>query len=166
MWRLNKLFQATFYYTERWNIRKQNLCEPGLTTSWKPRHSIADRARNSFPYTPSGHTTSKPQVVRRDGRKFTLRSIPKASVDLPTLQLKEIGMCQCDRNCVQNSVIRMRTIFPSFRLYILRNFSWRVHATAQWISMAQRPVCQLINHWPHSTEISAPLRHTLYTIFL
>ena len=101
MWRLKKLFQATFYYTQRWNIRKQNLFEPRLTTSWNTRDSIADRARNSFPYTPSGHTMSKPQVVRRDGRKFTLRSIPKASVDLPTLQLKEIDMCQWDKNCIQ-----------------------------------------------------------------
>jgi len=101
MWRLNKLFQATFYCTERWNVRKKNPVEPRLTTSWNTRDSIADKARNSFPYTPSGHNMSKSQVVRRDGRKFTLRSIPKASVDLPTLQRKEIGMCQWDRNCVQ-----------------------------------------------------------------
>jgi len=112
IWRLNKLFQATYYCTERWNVRKQNPCEPGLTTSWKTRDSIANRARNSFPYTPSGHNMSKPQVVRRDGRKLTLRSVPKASVDLPTLQRKEIGMCQWDRNCVQEQRNEHAQSFP------------------------------------------------------
>lgn len=112
MWLLNKLFQATYYCTERWNVRKQNPCEPGVTTSWNTRDSIADRARNSFPYTPSGHNTSKPQVVKRDRSKFTLRSIPKASVDLRTLQRKEIGMCQWDGKCFQEQRIAHAQSFP------------------------------------------------------
>lgn len=111
MWRLNKLFQAMYYYTQRWNIRKQILGEPGLTAK-RNTDSIADRARNSFPYTTSGHTMSMPQVVRRDWRKFTLRSIPKVSVDLPTLQRKEIGMCLWDRNCIQEQRSAHAHSFP------------------------------------------------------
>ena len=45
----------------------------------------------------------------------------------------------------RDSVTRRRTVFLPFRLHILLNFSWRVHTTAQWISMVQRPMCQLIN---------------------
>jgi len=65
----------------------------------------------------------------------------------------------------RDSVTRRRTVFLPFRLHILLNFSWRVHTTAQWISMVQRPMCQLINHWPHSTEVSLPVLLTLCTTF-